>query len=134
MFNFRWRKTLRTFVIGAWERFQLDFTRKDGQILLHVFKSPAVKNWDVQFDAGESPFILTLHFHKDKFNNDLNFEKFKKSDLFHKFEEVEFDGEVMFFGKSNARTRKELTADIREVIRKVYGMELRDVFYFLRSF
>lgn len=134
MFNFKWRKTLRVFINSAWERFQLDFARSDGQILLQVFKSQFVDTWDVDFDTGKSSFVLLVHFHKDKLNNESNLKRFMEMDIIRKYEEVEFEGQLIYLGRSNARSRKELSADIRETIEGVYRVDMKKIFYSLRSF
>ncbi|KYG81557.1 hypothetical protein MB14_13305 [Roseivirga ehrenbergii] len=104
---------------------QLDIFRDNGEVLLQIFKSEDVKNWNIEFDVTKEALIFQLLFNKNKTENSANLSRFLNSSLSKNFQRVEFYKQETYFATFPYTIGLEIIqSTINQLISEVYNLEV----------
>ncbi|MFD0991668.1 hypothetical protein [Tenacibaculum geojense] len=121
------------FLTSNEKNLQLDFFRDNGQVLLQVYKQYDVNNWDLEFYSTDiNSIVIEIHFHKDKTNNELNFMRFKKSELSKKF--IELEKNSYFYRLESKTSKNEFIEFIFNTINIVYEIKNKKFDFTLNAY
>lgn len=117
-------KSVEFFLSTKEPKIQLDILRNNRQILIQVYKQKDIINWKNTFSITDlEGFVLLIHFHKNKTNNSENFIRFKNSELYNDFVNVDFFGKDFFFlGIKSTCDLKEINSLISRIIKDIYSL------------
>ena len=126
---------IETFLKSKERNIQLDFYRKNGEVLIQLFKGYDVNLWDIDMEAiKKNDTVYQLLFHKDKTNNDENIKRFESSFLFSDFKKVEFYNQNTYFYVQSANFSQEVENKIIEILNEVYDLGSNRIKFTLNAY
>lgn len=139
MWSFNKNKTdlnslIKTFIESKERNLQLDFYRKNGEVLLQIFKGYDVNLWKVDIETLENDIVYQLLFHKDKTANNDNLKRFKHSALFSDFKKVDFYNQNAYFYSVPIGFSEEIKSKIFEILELIYDLGSNQVRYTLNAY
>lgn len=139
MWSFNKNKTdlnslIKTFIESNERNLQLDFYRKNGEVLLQIFKGYDVNLWEVDIETLENDIVYQLLFHKDKTANNDNLKRFKHSALFSDFKKVNFYNQNAYFYSVPIGSSEEIKSKIFEILELIYDLGSNQVRYTLNAY
>lgn len=137
MNNISITSAIDTFLNSNEKGLQLDFFRKNGQVLLQVFKGYDVEGWDIDLVLpDEDSVVIELHFHKNKTDNKANLDQFMQSGFFNEFEKVDLkDQDNAFFSIVIHNQDGEALEDkLHNIIAEIYSLDGEEVGFTLNAY
>ena len=116
---------------------QLDFFRYNGEVLLQIFKGSDVKHWEIDLEIlNDKCFVFQVLFHKNKTNNDLNYDRFISSNLNNEFEKIPFHGQLAFFSlvPFDLLNENQIQEKIVKLIIKLYNINTSEFYFTLNAY
>lgn len=113
---------------------QLDFFRKNGEVILQIYKQKDVSTWSNDINLTDSQgLVLDLYFHENTINNNENFERFKNSIYFERaFKPVNPEYNSYFIGVESSMKLNRVLLIIKDIIINIY--EIKDFEYTLKAY
>lgn len=112
-----------SFIESNERNMQLDIFRKNGEVLLQIFKQTDVKGWGLGINITDNKgFVVQLLFHKDKTRNEENYKSFQNSSCFNNFEKINFHGQNAYFmGIPSKIGLDSFESEIYNILNQVYS-------------
>ena len=126
---------LQKMLTSTEKNIQLDIFRENGEVLLQIFKSDDVKNWDVDFVVTQNALVFQLLFNGGKTDNKANQKRFLEAEISEDFEKVEFYNQETYFANFPITMGIETIENIvGRTIAEVYDLELLDIHVTLNAY
>lgn len=126
---------IETFLKSNEKNIQLDFYRKNGEVLIQLFKGYDVSLWDIDMESlKKDDTVYQLLFHKDKTNNDENIKRFEGSFLFSDFKKVDFYNQNTYFYVQPTNFSQEVENKIIEILNVVYDLGSNQIKFTLNAY
>jgi hypothetical protein len=114
----RLEKTVKSIMLNI-------YIGENGPMLMQIFcvKHSIKCGWDISSKYKDG-YIVTLDFNKNKINNNENYERFTKSQLFASFEKYEFIKRDSYFYHIHPSTKaKKIQLIIHQILIEVYDYQ-----------
>ena len=120
--NNSFSETLTKFMILQKDKLQLDFLRKNGQVLIQLFRQSDMLDWNIDFKIKDTKgYCMVLFFNKNKENS---FSRFQRTDSFESYIYSKSLGVDAYFKMiSNNISLNSLGDECFNVIQEVYDYQ-----------
>ena len=126
-----------TFLSSSERGLQLDFFRKNGEVLLQVFKGVDVKSWPIDIGIRDSNCVVfQLLFNKQKTGNSENLKRFLEEKVFRDYEKVDFHGQNAYFKylPISFDSYHLFEEEVQRVVEKIYCLDFGEVEFTLNAY
>lgn len=126
-----------TFLSSSERGLQLDFFRKNGEVLLQVFKGVDVKSWPIDIGIRDSNCVVfQLLFNKQKTGNSENLKRFLEEKVFRDYEKVDFHGQNAYFKHLpiSFDSYHLFEEEVQRVVEKIYCLDFGEVEFTLNAY
>ena len=116
-------QAIGSFIESNERNLQLDIFRKNGEVLLQMFKQSDVTKWGLDIKvADDMGFVVQLLFHKNKTGNKESYQRFLESNCFNDFKKIDFHGQNAYFmGIPSGVSLDVIEEKLHKILSRVYS-------------
>jgi len=115
---------------------QLDLFRENGQVIIQIYKQRDVLTWGLEIYLDDPDgLVLEILFNKAKKNNNENYARFIKSELFNHFAKINSIKEDSYFAViSSSWSTDKILNFVNEVVTYIYDLNNSEIKYSLNAY